>query len=70
MGAVEFAGLMLNHGASMWSAMRPVPVPTPAPIAHSTRSVSRCVSLGLRLRTPGSLTMRAGLVIDYHVRVL
>lgn len=26
--------------------------------------------LGLRLRTPGSLTMRAGLVIDYHVRVL
>jgi len=26
--------------------------------------------LGLRLRTPGSLTMRAGLVIDYRVRVL
>lgn len=26
--------------------------------------------LGLRLRTPGPLTMRAGLVIDYHVRVL
>ena len=26
--------------------------------------------LGLRLRTPGSLTMHAGLVIDYHVRVL
>lgn len=26
--------------------------------------------LGLRLRTPGSLTMRADLVIDYHVRVL
>jgi ligand-binding SRPBCC domain-containing protein len=25
--------------------------------------------LGLRLRTPGPLTMRAGLVIDYHVRV-
>lgn len=26
--------------------------------------------LGLRLRTPGSLTMQAGLVIDYYVRVL
>jgi hypothetical protein len=26
--------------------------------------------LGLRLRTPGSITMRAGLVIDYHVRAL
>jgi hypothetical protein len=26
--------------------------------------------LGLRLRTPGPLTMRAGLVIDYHVRAL
>jgi ligand-binding SRPBCC domain-containing protein len=26
--------------------------------------------LGLRLRTPGALTMRAGLVIDYRVRVL
>jgi hypothetical protein len=26
--------------------------------------------LGLRLRTPGPLTMRAGLVIDYRVRVL
>jgi ligand-binding SRPBCC domain-containing protein len=26
--------------------------------------------LGLRLRTPGPLAMRAGLVIDYHVRVL
>lgn len=26
--------------------------------------------LGLRLRTPGPLTMRADLVIDYHVRVL
>ena len=26
--------------------------------------------LGLRLRTPGPLTMRAGLVIDYDVRVL
>ena len=26
--------------------------------------------LGLRLRTPGQLTMRAGLVIDYRVRVL
>jgi ligand-binding SRPBCC domain-containing protein len=26
--------------------------------------------LGLRLRTPGSLTMRAGLLIDYQVRVL
>jgi len=66
----------VNLARAVWTLHRQQWVPRPLEMVFESFEHPENLTLitppwlGLRLRTPGSLTMRAGLVIDYHVRVL